>query len=428
MPILKDNLKKIIIENQYFIKDIELIQRDISFEPKANYVFTGPRRAGKTYCLYQIAKNGIQEGLFLPEQILYINFEDERLIELTTQDLDHILESYAELYPHKPVLFLDEIQNINAWEKFARRMADKAYKVYITGSNAKLLSREIATVLGGRFLSIEIGTLTFQEYLTFNGIQPVKHILHAPQRNEVLHHLSQYMHTGGFPELKKFERKNEYLSSVLQKMFYTDIIARYKIKNEQGLKLLLKKLAESVNNETSVNRINNLIKSIGIKSGTATIIDYLGYLEESYFIFSLQNFTARFAEKEAKKKYYFSDTGLLSLYLIEQPSKLFENMVYKALRSKYGQDLYYYKDNVEIDFYIPSQNILIQACYALIDSETFNREQNALKKGMNYLKGTKAIILTFNDVPEHIVSKTKHIQIISFLEFILTINNKEKVV
>lgn len=165
----KELLKKIILEYQEFVAGIKVIPRKYNIEPLASYIIVGPRRSGKTYFLYQIIQDLIRKER-KQEEILYINFEDERLMELRFTDLDTIVEVYKELYARQPVFFFDEIQHVEGWEKFLRRLADQKYRIYVSGSNAKLLSREMASVLGGRFLILEMFNLSFREYLYFNNL------------------------------------------------------------------------------------------------------------------------------------------------------------------------------------------------------------------------------------------------------------------
>lgn len=396
----KEKLKKIIIENQQFINDLEIVDREIGIEYAANYVFTGPRRAGKTYLMYQVAKDLVAKRILKPEQILFVGFEDERLMEIKAKDLDEIPDAYFELYTLKPFFFLDEIQNISGWEKFVRRLADKNYQVYVTGSNANLLSSEIASTLGGRFRILEVQTLSFKEYLKFKDISIRPNFEFGKQKNQIVRYFSDFLLYGGFPELIKFSNKREYLSSIFQKVFYGDILLRYKIVNDRALRLLIKKIAESVNNETSYNRFCHLIQSTGIKCGTATIIEYVGYLEASYLITSVENHKAKFVQRESKKKYYFTDVGLLFLFLSDQVTKLFENLTFNELYKKYGKNILYYKHNAEVDFYIPDKKTLIQSSYNLSDIETRNRETEAIKKAMKYLDCKTAYILTNNEIDE----------------------------
>jgi len=391
---MKNLFKQIIVERQEWLKSIDLISREISIESQANYVFTGLRRAGKSSFLYQIIKNTFSESGF--EQVLMINFEDERLLEVTHQDLYMILEAYYELYDAKPVLFLDEIQNITNWQKFVRRMADEGLRVFVTGSNAEMLSHEIASTLGGRFINKEILPLSFHEYLLFLKINYSNKSKYSDDRFTILRAYEQFLRYGGFPELLKFENKREFLSSVYQKLFYGDLIARYNVNNANVLKLLVKKLAESVNNETSVNRIKNLVKSTGISIGNNTLFDYLFYLESSYLIATISNFHSKFTEKETKKKYYFLDTGILGLFLHDQDTKLLENQVYIQLRRK-GYQPYFLKRDTEVDFYIPEHRLLLQVAYSINDSDTYQREIKGLSNAMKELDISEGWIITFNE-------------------------------
>ena len=167
--ISKDILKTVLADAREEVTQYKVIPREFQFEEYGNYVLTGIRRAGKSFLLYQHMQKLLKSGTGW-DQILYINFEDERLIGMVASDLNSLLEIHLELYGKKPVLFLDEIQNVEGWEKFARRLADTGHKVYITGSNARMLSKDIQTTLGGRFVSIEVYPYSFKEFLIANGV------------------------------------------------------------------------------------------------------------------------------------------------------------------------------------------------------------------------------------------------------------------
>ncbi len=393
-----------IIQNQDRLKTLKIIPRSIDIEQNGNYVFMGLRRVGKTYLLYQIIK-----AHYKIEDILFVNFEDERLIEFSYKELDLLLEAYSELYKKKPLLFLDEVHNIKNWEKFVRRLADNDYKVMITGSNAKMLSSDISTILGGRFFNIIVNPLSFSEFLKFNAVELKENFEYSNQVFKVKDLYATYLQYGGLPEISKYKNKREYLSGIYQKLFYGDIIARYKISNPKALKLLVKKLAESVNNETSINRIKNLIKSIGVPIGNNTLFDYIYYLIESFMIHDVSNFANKFVERETKKKYYFADTGLLGLFLIDQDTKLLENQVFIELKRKYKEEIFYFKRKLEVDFYLPQQKLLIQVSYNIDEEETRKREIKALLLAMRELKINKGIIITYDtedqiEVEDNIIS------------------------
>jgi len=314
-------------------------------------------------------------------------------------------------------LFFDEIQNIKHWEKFARRLADEGYEIHITGSNSEMLSTQIASTLGGRFIVKEVLPLSFPEFLSFNDLKLEKNYLYSSQNKLIKKQFESYFKYGGFPELYKFDDKRTYLSNLFQKLLYGDIIARYKVKNDKALLLLTKKIAESVNNETSINRIKNLIKSIGIPIGTNTAFEYLNYLHESYMVFPVTNFVNKFVEKESKKKYYFVDNGILMLFLHNQDTKLLENLVFIELKRRY-QEIYYYKRNYETDFYIPEKDLLIQVSYDISDIETEKRELKSLKKSIEELGCKNAKIITYDTDKEMELNGNK-IEVISAWKWLL---------
>jgi predicted AAA+ superfamily ATPase len=394
---MKDIFKKIIVERQEWLKNIRLIKREITFENEANYAFTGLRRAGKSYYLYQIIQEKFSKENY--ERLLFINFEDERLLELTHHDFQYILDAYFELFEWMPIIFLDEIQNVPHWQKFVRRLADEGRRIFVTGSNAEMLSHEIASTLGGRFINKEILPLSFREYLYFKELSVTSKTKYSSERYKIIKEYEEYLHFGGFPELLQMNDKREFLSSVYQKLFYGDLIARYKVSNVVTLKLMVKKMAESVNNETSINRIKNLIKSTGVSIGNNTLFDYLNYLESSFLIASITNFHSKFTEKETNKKYYFLDNGILGLFLIDQPTKLLENQIYIELRRR-GEHPYFLRRKTEVDFYIPEKGMLIQVSYSIKNPETLEREVIGLRSAMKAFGITNSWIITYDETKE----------------------------
>jgi len=412
----KSTIKKIILENQQRISALEVQQREYIVEPQANYIFTGQRRAGKTWFVFGLLQNLLKQGQSI-EIMLHLNFEDERLIGFNHMDFDTILECYQELFAHRPVLFFDEIQNISGWQKFVRRMADEGYRTYITGSNSEMLSSEMAATLGGRFLVQEIGTLTFTEYLLFRKIKIDKRIEFSPERFEVIRSFEQFFEFGGFPELFSFNDKKEYLSNLFQKVFLGDIIARYQVRNAFALKLLVKKLAESTMDEVSFSRMRNIIQSTGMQIGTATVIEYVGYLENAFLINSVSNFEAKISSREARRKYYFSDTGILSLFLPEPQSFQLETLVFNHLKKLYGNSVFYLRNGFEVDFYIPSE-VLIQVAFRMDEPTTRNREISAIIKAFSKYPVKKLLIITY-DSEEIILHDGIEIQVVSAWKWLL---------
>lgn len=381
----KEQIKLIIGENQEFVKNVTFMERSFAFEDAGNYVLLGIRRAGKSYLMYQRIHQLLKKGHKI-EEILYINFEDERFIGLKSEGLDDIKLAYEETFPYQPIFFLDEIQVVDGWEKFVRRLVDKKYRVYVTGSNAKMLSSEIATTLGGRFLIQEVYPFSFREFLLLQDIELKTNWLYTPSsRNEVVRTFDAYFYHGGFPESIAFNDKRSWLSGLYQKIFFGDLVARYALRNPDSMNLLVKKLAESVMQPSSYNRLKNIVSSAGESVGVRTVIDYVRYLEETWLIFSIGNYAARLAERESNRKYYFIDNGILSLFIFHPETLLLENLVAVSLYRMVGKELYFYHQNVEVDFYIPDQKWLVQASYNISDVQTFTREVNGLLKTAKFL-------------------------------------------
>lgn len=396
-------IKQIIGENQEFVQNVKLLQRPFKFEDNGNYVFLGIRRAGKSYLMFQRIHELMKRGVDI-EEILYLNFEDERFIGLKSEDLDEIKRVYEETFSSRPIFFLDEIQIVPGWEKFVRRLADKSYRVFVTGSNAKMLSSEIATTLGGRFLIQNVYPFSFREFLKFEGFELKPNWLYTPgTRNGVVRSFDTYFYNGGFPELLSFEDKRSWLSGLYQKIFFGDLVARYSLRNSDSMRLLVKKLAESVMQPSSYNRLKNIVSSAGESVGVRTIIDYVGYLQETWLIFSLENYAARFAERESNRKYYFIDNGILNLFIFRPETLLLENLVAITLHRQFGEKVYFYNQHIEVDFYIPEESWLIQVSYNISDVQTFEREVNGIVKAAKFLNAERLQIVTRND--ERVIEK-----------------------
>ena len=398
----KQILKQILRDNQQEVVRYKVEPRELIIDDFPCCVLVGVRRSGKSYMLYQQIQQLLINGKQWDE-ILYLNFEDERLENFTAEDFNRLLECHQEMYGKRPMLFLDEIQNIDGWERFARRMADAKYTIYITGSNAKMLSGEINSALGGRFLTYEVYPYSFKEYVNVHRVSVLPNDLISTEgRSAVVRHFDEYLHNGGLPASALLPVKRNYLSSVFQKIYLGDIIARNNITNIAGIRLMIRKIAESVCRPISFNRINNLLSSVGGKLSLATTIKYVEYCEDAWLLMKLKNYTACLADKESNCKYYFIDNGILNLFLIDKDSMLLENLVAMQLFRKYGHDMsnervFFYNDNFEVDFYIPEDTLAIQVCYSLSDEETLQREVNALKKLPKRLDCNRRVIITFDE-------------------------------
>lgn len=394
MYMNRDVLKQIIIDQKEMYLDNPLISRDYDLEENVNYCFVGIRRTGKSYMMYQQIHNLMNDGIS-SSQIVYVNFEDERLLEIGVDDLNTILELGIEFSGSKgkPYLFLDEIQNVDGWEKFVRRVADMKYRINITGSNSKMLSKEIASTLGGRFMIVNVFPYSFKEYLSANHIENVRlDQIGTKKRADIVSQYEQYVTYGAFPELVDIKNKRVFLNNIYQTVYLQDIIARNKITNDFAVRLILKKIAESVTKALSFNRLTNIVKSTGISIGKQTVINYVGHMLDSYLIFSLQNY----ASKKTSPKYYFMDTGLLGLMLLDCKTAQLENLVAVELIRRYGfENVYFFENNIEVDFYIPSENLAIQVSMQVLDDvDTLERETKAFVKLNQFIPDTKCLLIT----------------------------------
>ena len=400
----KNIVKSIIGERQSEIPRIKLVKRSVKYESNVCYVNVGIRRAGKSYLLYQDIQEHISSGQISIEDCLFVNFEDERLAGLKAEELSMLIECYQEMFgARKPWVYLDEIQNIDGWEKFVRRLADSKYRVMVTGSNAKMLSSQVATTLGGRFVIREIFPFTWKEYLSYRDIKLERNWEFNPGiRIEVRRQFDEYFYNGGFAETFDIVGKREWLNSLYQKILMGDIITRNGIRNERQIRLLCRKVADNVMQPTAVSRFENIIKSGGDKISTPTIKDYLQYMEESYLIFSIPNFVSPVSDQETLRKRYFMDNGLLNLFLFNGDTKLLENIVALKLRETYRESdepkvFYYKQNNVDLDFYVPQYNMAIQASYSLQEPDTRTREIKTLIEMNKVFKLNKALIVTYDE-------------------------------
>lgn len=413
----KNTIKLIIAENQRIISKIKLFEREYSFEDGLNYVLIGLRRAGKSYLLYQRMQQLMKNG-HSNEEFLYFNFEDDRLIGMQVSDLNTILMSYQEMFDHSPFIFLDEIQVIDGWEKFARRLADQGYRVYITGSNAKMLSSEIATTLGGRFLTKKVFPLSFREKLRANDIDVDDKNYEYKYATSINKLLEEYFYYGGLPEIGNVQDKRSWLNGLYSKIFFGDLISRYSIRNDKAIKFIVQKLAESVKQPVSFSRIVKLVSSIGTKISTDTVIDYLGYMNESWLLIPISNHASKFVEKASNKKYYFIDNGILNLFLTDPSTSLLENIVAVNLYKQYGDDVTFYNDKIEVDFYMPNQKTAVQVSYSIKDEETREREVRALEKISSVVEVDNRYIITMYD-EEVIETKTCRINVVPLWKWLL---------
>jgi len=400
---MKEIFKKLITD--FIEKDIKNIQKReyaIPLESKKIISLIGVRRSGKSSLLFDTI-NQLRK-IQPKENIIYINLEDDRLYPLKLASLDTVLEAYYELYPHKKdekiYLFLDEVQVVENWELYIRRVYDtENIQIYITGSSAKLLSTEIATSLRGRTLTYEIFPFSFKEYLEYKNINI--NLYSSKSLSFINNELENYLFDGGFAETigedKTISRK--ILSDYLELIVYKDIVDRYNISNRSLLKSLNKYCFTNLATLVSFTKLYNEFKSQGFKIGKDTIFNYLSHLEDAYAIFTLPIYRNSVKEEQRNpKKVYAIDNGFKKIYdyaMGEDKSKLYENIVFLHLRRQ-TKDLYYFKQNQEVDFYarIEAKEYLINVSYIIEDEKTRKRELDGLLEAMAYFKLSEAYLIT----------------------------------
>lgn len=421
----KQLLKEILLDNRREIEQYQIFERNIDVPSFPCLLFVGVRRAGKSFLLYQKMQQMLKEGRGWDE-MLYLNFEDDRMDGFTAADFNLILECHAEMSDKRPALFLDEIQNVDGWEKFARRLADSKYNVCITGSNAKMLSNEMMSKLGGRYLTVEVYPFSLREYVGIRKVEcSVTALAGTRSRALFMREYGEYFSWGGMPESIGLPVKRNYLSSTFQKIYLGDICSRNGIGNPNLLRLMLKKMAESVCTPISYTHISKILSSLGGKISIPTVGAYVSHCEDSWLLLRLRNIASSFSEKETVCKYYFVDNGVLNLFLMDSKSILMENLVAVELFRRYGHDpdnerVYFYGSNVEVDFCVPEDETAIQVSYTISrDISTRDREIDALTRFASVHPCRKRLVITYDDAESTIVDRHGEITVLPFWKWIM---------
>lgn len=397
-----------------------VIPRELDLLPYYNLpvkkviALVGFRRSGKTYSFFSLVEK-IEK-----ENTVYINFEDERIpndISVLTTLLDVLTEiSGSKSY----TLLMDEIQNIDGWEKWARRVMETTnHKLFVAGSSSKLSSSELPTQLRGRSLTIYVKPLNFREFLKFKKID-IKLLPHP----QILNLVREYLKFGGFPEITMVDegKKSLILDEYYKTFLNRDVIERHNIRNMQSLSNLIKLLLNSPN--YTISKITNSLKSLGLDVSKTTISKYISYLEESYFIKNTEIHTASVKNRmKAPKKPYFVDNFFISKYsnnFSENLGRLMENLVANNL-----DDYFYWKNyqNFEVDFVIRHEETvidLIQVSYVSSIDEINERETRSLIKASKELNCNNAKIITWD--LKGVIKKDKlNIRLIPLLDFLLDV-------
>lgn len=431
---MQDMLEEIIVE---FHKEKlpELFRRELIIPVDTDKVITiiGLRRVGKTHYLFQTIQDFIDNGLE-KKRIFYINFEDERLSNISVNDLSGIVELYYKLNPDakRLYLFFDEIQVVDKWELFIRRLTEKKnVRIFLTGSSSKLLSREIATSLRGRTISFYLFPLSFTEFLRIKDFK-LEYPLIESERGILQGYLEDFIEYGGFPELLEHDRmiRNRILKEYLDLIIYRDLIERYSIEKIPALKFLIQSLIRNFARELSVLKLHNYLKSANISLGKSKAYEYFSYLEDINFIFVIKKYGKGFREVEGSiPKVYLTDLGFVTLYGMEDKGRRIENLVaIELFRKKHYHnpllEIYFWKDysGLEVDFVIKEGleiKQLIQVCYDIDDFTTRGRELKALVKASKQMECDNFLVITW-DYEDREQFRGKKIEFIPLWRWLLT--------
>ena len=392
-------------------------------------VLVGMRRTGKTWLCFQQMHDLMDQGM-PQDRILYVNFEDDRMTGLSSDQLQWLTEFYYARNPSNREkechFFFDEIQNVPGWEKFVRRLLDSEnVRITITGSSAKLLSKEIATCLRGRALTTEVFPLDFREYGTFHAVSmPSGGSFGAGARSRILQAMDFYLLGGGFPAVQDMapEMRHEVLQNYVDVVLLRDVIERHNVTNVPVLRALTRHLLQNPATGFSVTRFYGQLKSEGMACTRDTLHLLLGYLEDAYLAFPVE-LHARSAQRRRvnPRKVYLADTGLLSAFSLGQtPDRgaRLENLVFLALRSRGLQVSYGLTESGhEVDFVYTQggRQHLIQACWSMEQPQTREREIRALKAMATELPNASSTVVTWLDEGED-----SGIQIVPIWKWLLT--------
>ena len=350
-------------------------------------IISGVRRCGKSVLLQQIRDR-------LPQKDYFFNFDDDRLGNFTIENFQQLYEVFIELYGEQNYFYFDEIQNIAGWEHFAKRLYNSGKKVFITGSNARMLSKELGTYLTGCYIAIELYPFSFSEFLNFREQQHLLgDISGTIARGEIQSAFNDYLKQGGFPIYLKSE-DGIVLKTLYDNILYKDVMVRNQIVNEREVKELV---YYTVSNIGKPLTYTSLAKVIGVKNPT-TVKNYLEYIENTYLLFSLSKIDCSVkAQLRNPKKVYAIDNALVSrlgFHFSGEEGRLLENMVYIELRRRGGEIFYHNSGNTECDFVVRDGFRVVQAiqvCYLLGSSDTREREICGIRDAMDtyhLLEGT----------------------------------------
>ena len=416
-------IKKIIaewLEEKVFPPLIKRDALDVALERTSEIIaVAGPRRAGKTCYMYQLIQDLLAQGNWSREDILFVDFEDYRLTDFTAADTDALLTAFHQVAGKAPTfLFFDEIQQLPGWSRVLRTLHNQnRYRIVVTGSNAGLLEREIATELRGRCRNILMMPFSFPEFLRLHGIPDDERTLLTPARGRVLKAFEHYLKEGGFPEVVKKEtvpEKRELLQNYYRTIFFRDILECYNVKAKTLLEAVMRYSLNTFSDLFSISMFAKELKRQQLPGSKQTISNYLGYLQEVFFLTAHEKFSYSPRQRIMNpKKIYLLDTGfsLLSTNFSENRGKLLENAVAVEMFRRRAE-CFYYKGRRECDFIIKEgtkPKAAIQVCWELTPKNE-TRELRGLREAMNAFAIEEGFILT-NDEERELTFESAKIQV-----------------
>ena len=406
MPIKPALLKQVIIEQQAIRLPVPCVLRECMQTIEKHIhdphiiILSGLRRVGKSTVLQQIRKNNAE-----PEY--YINFDDDRLVNFTVEDFQLLLEVFIELFAVKNTFFFDEIQNIPNWERFIRRLHDQGKKIFITGSNAQMLSQELGTRLTGRYLQLELYPYSFAEWVGFvdPGYQNKK-IFSTEDKGLLKRHFNDYFNHGGIPEFVK-NGDIGYLQTLYESILYRDILTRFKTSSEKALKELVFYLASNIGKDVSYNALRKMLNL----ASANTVSDYCQQLANSYLCMFINRYDFSIRKQlNYVKKNYFIDPAMaraVGFYISEDKGRMLENIVFLELKRRFTH-IYFHRQNTECDFIVrigAKVTVALQVCMHLQSADTKEREIKGLLDAMLAYHLHEGWILTEDTEDEWLITK-----------------------
>ena len=405
--IIADQQEEHGVPHHYIQRVIESKLFSLS-KNKEILVITGMRRCGKSVLLHHLRNT-------LVESCYYFNFEDERLVTFSSDDFQTLQEVFVELFGIQKTFYFDEIQNINGWETFVRRLYNNGNKIYITGSNAKFFSQELGTRLTGRYIPICIYPLSFFEYLRYKKPELLKkRNFSTNEVGKIRRYFTEYCKEGGIPEYVKYQHI-DYLNALYESIIYRDIIARYRISNDTIIKQLVFYLASNCGKTFTYSSLRKLL---GIGS-VSTVSDYCSYLENSYLCFFVRRYSHSVkVQLLSPQKVYFVDHAIAKIVgfrATEDFGRMLENIVFLELKRR-NYEVYYYQEKRECDFIIFSDKKIkgaIQVSKDITGQSTREREINSLLEALEYFSLSEGTIITEGaEFIEKIEKNNQHFKII----------------